>query len=175
MIENKLIITPQTKVGELLDAYPELEKVLFELSPAFAKLKNPILRKTVARVATLQQASVVGRLQVGDVVNRLRREIGQSELSDIESTEETTRIAPDWFDEKKITIRFDAVPLINSGSSPMAEIFSQSAQLKEDEILEVKTPFIPAPIIEKLKERGFESYSIESHDQVSNYFRKTSV
>ena len=40
-----LIISPQTKVGELLDAYPELEKVLFELSPAFSKLKNPILRK----------------------------------------------------------------------------------------------------------------------------------
>jgi hypothetical protein len=94
-------------------------------------------------------------------------------LSDIEKSEETSQIAPDWFGEKKITIRFDAVPLINSGSSPMAEIFNQSSQLKEDEILEVKTPFIPAPIIEKLKERGFESFSIESNEKVLNYFRKT--
>jgi hypothetical protein len=52
MNRSNLIITPQTKVGELLDAYPELESILFELSPAFAKLKNPILRKTVARIAT---------------------------------------------------------------------------------------------------------------------------
>lgn len=172
MNQSKLIITPQTKVGDLLDAYPELEKVLFELSPAFAKLKNPILRKTVARVASLQQASAVGKLQVGDVVNRLRREIGQSDLSDIERSEETPLNAPNWFDEKKITIRFDAVPLINEGQSPMADIFKWSSQLKEGEILEVKTPFIPAPIIEKLKERGFESHSVESGEKVLNYFRK---
>lgn len=174
MNQRKLIITPQTKVGELLDAYPELEKVLFELSPAFAKLKNPILRKTVAKVATLQQASVVGGLQVGDVVNRLRREIGQSELSDIERPEETAQKAPRWFDDKKIAIRFDAVPLINSGASPMSEIFSRASQLKDDEILEVITPFIPAPIIEKLKERGFESYSIEYQNNVLSYFCKPS-
>lgn len=170
--QSKLIITPQTKVGELLDAYPELERVLFELSPAFAKLKNPILRKTVARVATLQQASAVGWLQVGDVVNRLRKEIGQSELSGIENSEGNIQNAPYWFDEKKITIRFDAVPLINEGQSPMADIFKLSSELKTDEILEVKTPFIPAPIIEKLKERGFESYSIESGEKVLNYFHK---
>ena len=30
------------------------------MSPAFEKLKNPILRKTVARVATLAQVAVVG-------------------------------------------------------------------------------------------------------------------
>ena len=64
-VEN-LIISPKTKVGELLDAYPQLESVLFDLSPAFAKLKNPILRKTVARIATLQQAAAVGGLKTDD-------------------------------------------------------------------------------------------------------------
>lgn len=49
-------ITPQTKVGELLDAFPELEETLFSLSPKFKHLKNPMLRKTVAKVATLYQA-----------------------------------------------------------------------------------------------------------------------
>ena len=55
MAESKITISPKTKVGELLDAYPELEPVLMAMSPAFEKLKNPVLRKTVARVATLQQ------------------------------------------------------------------------------------------------------------------------
>jgi hypothetical protein len=49
---NKLI-TPQTKVGELLDAFPELENVLIQIAPPFKKLRNPILRRTVARVTRL--------------------------------------------------------------------------------------------------------------------------
>lgn len=46
-------INPGRKVGELLEAYPWLEETLVGFAPEFAKLKNPILRKTVARVATL--------------------------------------------------------------------------------------------------------------------------
>jgi hypothetical protein len=172
MEKNKLIISPQTKVGELLDAYPDLEKVLFELSPAFAKLKNPILRKTVARIASLQQAAIVGKLKVDDLVNRLRKEVGQEYLSDIQETESSVNIPPAWFDENKITIRFNAIPIINAGNSPMAEIISQSSLLGDDEIFELKAPFIPAPIIDKLKERGFEAFSVQKGDIVLNYFCK---
>ena len=50
--KKDLLITPKTKVGELLDAYPELEPVLMGLAPAFNKLKNPVLRKTIGKVAT---------------------------------------------------------------------------------------------------------------------------
>ncbi len=81
MTTGNLIISPKTKVGELLDAYPQLENILLELSPAFAKLKNPILRKTVGRIATLQQAAAVGGLKTDELVNRLRKEAGQNELA----------------------------------------------------------------------------------------------
>ena len=37
---SKPPITPQTKVAELLDAYPELEDVLVEMAPPFKKLRN---------------------------------------------------------------------------------------------------------------------------------------
>jgi len=59
---EKLFFRPNTKVGELLDTYPQLEAFLLSLSPAFAKLRKPILRKTVARVASLQQTAIVGAL-----------------------------------------------------------------------------------------------------------------
>ena len=86
MTVSKIIISPKTKVGELLDHFPNLESVLMEMSPAFEKLKNPILRKTVARVATLQQVAVVGGLNVNEIVNRLRKEVGQSS-GEADSTE----------------------------------------------------------------------------------------
>ena len=49
------------------------------MSPVFEKLKNPVLRRTVARVATIQQISVVGGIPVDDIINRLRKEVGQTE------------------------------------------------------------------------------------------------
>lgn len=131
MSAPKVLISPKTKVGELLDNFPDLESVLMEMSPAFEKLKNPILRKTVARVATLQQVAVVGGLNVDDIVNRLRKKVGQS-AGDEDSTESEylSGVSPDWFDEAKIITRFDASPIINSGGSPMNEILHQTNLLK---------------------------------------------
>lgn len=172
MNKGNLIITPHTKIGELLDAYPGLEHVLFELSPAFAKLKNPILRKTVAKVATLQQAAIVGKLAVEQVVNRLRMEVGQTALSEVLNEEASFQNPPDWFEETKISLRYDVTPVINAGNSPMAEILSQVKTIKDEEIFELKSPFIPAPIIDKLKEKGFESWSIQEGNSCLNYFHK---
>ncbi len=55
-----LMITPETKVGALLDAYPGIENQLAEWVPAFQKLQNPVLRRTVAKVVSLEQAASVG-------------------------------------------------------------------------------------------------------------------
>lgn len=43
-MENELIITPKTKVLQLIEAYPQLEAVLIGYVPAFKKLQNPVLR-----------------------------------------------------------------------------------------------------------------------------------
>lgn len=42
---EKLIITPKTKIYDLLESYPHLEAVLIATAPQFKKLKNPVLRK----------------------------------------------------------------------------------------------------------------------------------
>ncbi|HEX3010236.1 MAG TPA: DUF1858 domain-containing protein [Bacteroidales bacterium] len=170
---DKLIITPKTKVGEMLDAFPQLEAVLLELSPSFAKLKNPILRKTVARVASLQQAAVVGGLKVDVLVNRLRKEVGQGMFSENTETGSYTSAAkPDWLSEAKIKQSFDATPVINSGGSPMADILNKAQSLKPDEILELKTPFVPAPIIDLLTGKGFKTFSTAKGGEVTTYIIK---
>ncbi|MDP3024316.1 MAG: DUF1858 domain-containing protein [candidate division Zixibacteria bacterium] len=170
MSEKKLIISPKTKVGELLDAFPQLENVLLELSPSFAKLKNPILRKTVARIASLQQAAIIGGLKVDELVNRLRKEVGQAAFN--EETENSQYILvspPDWFDAAKVSQRFDASPIINAGGSPMSDILGLTHQLQTGEIFELHTPFIPAPIIDMLKNRGFKVYSVQKSEVVVSY------
>jgi hypothetical protein len=173
MNSDRLRITPKTKIGELLEAYPELESVLTGMSPVFNKLKNPVLRKTVAKVATIQQISVVGGIPVEDIINRLRKETGQ-EIDMDNSFEEITSPTkpPAWFNELKITQHYDATPVINSGESPMAEVLKRSASLGNGEILELKTPFVPAPILEMLRNKKFLVYSVKKDETIINYILK---
>ncbi len=84
-----------TKVGELLDAYPKLEEELIRINPKFKKLKNPILRRTVAKIATLAQAAKVGGMDPVELVNLLRKAVGQPPLQGVEYTEEESE-APVW-------------------------------------------------------------------------------
>ena len=170
---EKVIISPKTKVGELLDAYPELESVLMDMSPAFEKLKNPILRKTVARVATLQQIAIVGNLKVDDIVNRLRKETGQiGETSGRQDKDYISDTEPEWFDRKKITLTLNATSIINSGGSPMNDILQKSRSLKHEEIFELMTPFVPAPIIDKLKTMGYRIFCVQTGDSVICYISR---
>jgi hypothetical protein len=170
---QKFTITPKTKVGELLDNFPELEKVLMEMSPAFEKLKNPILRKTVAKVATLQQIAAVGGLKVDDIVNRLRKETGQEAADESSADSEfLSSETPDWFAENKIISVLDATPVINTGGSPMNDILAQASLLNAGEIFELKTPFIPAPIIDMLRKKGFKVHCIRKGDHVLSFFSR---
>lgn len=168
---NKLIITPKTRVGELLDSYPELEPVLMELSPAFNKLKNPVLRKTVAKVATLQQAARLGNIPVTEVINTLRMEVGQQLFEGEVSDNDINYEEPGWFDPGKVLVTFDASPMIESGQNPMHEVLTHLEQTKAGEIFLLLTPFVPAPIIELISKRGYSHYCMASdHGQCATYF-----
>jgi hypothetical protein len=59
-------INAKTKVDELLKQYPFLENFLITLSPKFKGLKNPIMRKTMGKVATLEMAASISGLNLDD-------------------------------------------------------------------------------------------------------------
>lgn len=173
-MNNNLNITPKTKIGELLDAYPQLEETLIRLSPEFSKLKNPILRKTIAKIATLQQAAAMGKINITVLINTLRKDAGLSATeSSNTSDEHKNNEIPAWIDETKITIVFNATPAIIAGEHPMPEIMSKAGTLKENEIMEFHTPFYPAPLIDILKSKGFQVFGLEINASLyKNYVRK---
>ena len=68
-------INPKTKIDELLKQYPFLEEFLITLSPKFKGLKNPIMRKTMGKVATLEMASKISGLNLDSLITLLTAEI----------------------------------------------------------------------------------------------------
>ncbi|HKQ97264.1 MAG TPA: DUF1858 domain-containing protein, partial [Candidatus Polarisedimenticolia bacterium] len=67
-------IAADTRVGELLDAYPTLLPVF--VSSGFAPLANPLLRRTVARGVSVAQACRMHGLALEPFLDRLRRALG---------------------------------------------------------------------------------------------------
>lgn len=164
---KELIITPKTKVSDMLEAYPQLEEKLIETAPQFKKLKNPILRKTIAQVTTLSQAAIVGGMKVEELVIALRKEIGQ----DLEIIEDQKMVSyvyeqPDWYNENKIAYTIDAREMLNKGEHPVHEVMAAIKGLKENEILEVIFPFLPAPLMDKTLSAGHKNWitTIENNE-----------
>jgi hypothetical protein len=169
--QHALLITPKTRVGELLDTYPELEPVLMDLAPAFKKLQNPILRRTVGKVATLQQAATVGNVSISEIINTLRLEVGQALFDETGMQAEINETEPDWFNNEKIKARFDATPLINAGQNPMQEVLENLEKTSQEDIFLLITPFIPAPIIELISKKGYSHYCLNiDHEVFHTYF-----
>ena len=163
-------INLQTKIAALLESYPELEDKLIELSPVFAKLRNPVLRKTVAKVTSIQQAAAIAGISAPSLVIELRKGAGfpisESDLNQFDHTDIEPQ--PDWFNKNSISIYYDARPIINAGQSPMQEILSLASKLENGKILHFTTPFKPIPILDILKSKGFLVWSDDNSNYIIN-------
>lgn len=154
-------ILPSTKVGALLDRYPQLEEVLIGLAPPFRKLKNPLLRKGVSRVASLQHAAVVGGMSVGELVNKLRTAVGQSVIApeDFPGAVSYFSDRPEWFDAARIVASIDE-RAADPDRMPIASVLQGAARLHSTEIIELITTFVPAPGIDILRRKGYLVWSV---------------
>lgn len=171
-MNTPLDINANTKIGALLEAYPHLEDVLLSLSPSFAKLKNPVLRKTVGRIASLRQAAEIGGINIGEMVTMLRKAAGMEVVVNNEVIGNMSSFSkPQWLAENNISITFDASDIIDKGGSPMKIILEKADQLQAGEVMLLITPFIPVPIIELLESKGFQCWAHNEENSIYTYIK----
>ena len=173
MDQKKIIISPKTKVLALIEAYPQLEETLISYVPAFEKLKNPILRKTVAKIATLQQAAGIGNVKVEELINVLRKEVGQDLIASAAEQEINTTM-PTWYDPSKVSQQTDIRPMLAAGEQPVNQVMADLHKLEPGVIYRVIAPFVPAPLIEKAASLNIEHWlKKESEELFLVHFRKS--
>ena len=173
MIRDNIEITPSTKVNDLLDTYPELEEILIGIAPPFKKLKNPLLRKSVARVATIKHISSVGNVPLNELINKLRMAVGQSVTDDSYEDEDYFLDKPDWFSEDKISLSFNEEKLGDKDKMTLVTMLQEAKNVKEGEIIELTTRFLPAPGIDRMKSKGYSVWTVKQEDDlIKSYFVK---
>ena len=170
--DNKPQITPETKVGELLDNFPELEEKLIEIAPPFRRLKNKVLRRTVAKITTLKQAAKVGNVSLSELVNKLRKTAGQLEI-EIDDEKSTIVPKPEWVKDENIKTIYNASIDLDSGQQPITRVTKEINKLNKDDIYLLITPFLPAPLIKIIEDKGCITYSAKiNKNHVQTFIKK---
>jgi hypothetical protein len=174
MTKGSIEITPSTKVNDLLDAYPELEETLIGIAPPFKKLKNPFLRRAVARVATMKHISSVGNVPLNELINTLKEAVGQSVAADSYYEDENYfSDRPDWFATEKISLSVNEEKLEDKDKMTLVTILREAKHVKRGEIIELITTFLPAPGIDTLKAKGYSVWTMKEEDgSIRSYFLK---
>ncbi|MCP5051391.1 MAG: DUF1858 domain-containing protein [bacterium] len=173
MSPGHIDINPSVTVHNLLEAYPELEDVLIGIAAPFKKLKNPFLRKTVAKVATLKHIASVGGVPLDKLIARLREAVGQSESTQSYDDQDYFGEQPDWFSPDKVVLTVDEAKVEDKDKMTLVVILKEAKNVKKGEIIELLTSFLPAPGIDILKSKGYSVWTRkESDDMIRSYFLK---
>jgi DUF438 domain-containing protein len=76
---DKMEISAKTKIDDLLKSFPFLLDFFINKSPKFKHLKNPMMRKTIGKVATLKQVAEMGNLDLSALVAEIKATIQSAE------------------------------------------------------------------------------------------------
>lgn len=170
---TKIEITPSVTVHELLKAYPELEEVLIGIAPPFKKLKNPILRRTITKVATLKHIASVGGVPLNDLLSKLREAVGQPPLSESFVEPDYFCEQPAWFSPEKVVCSVNEAKVKDKDKMAISVLLKEAKRINKGEIIELITSFLPAPGIDTMKNKGFSAWTIKENDTlIKSYFFK---
>ncbi len=186
------------KVSSLLAQYPSALDVLVAASPAFEKLKNPLLRRMFASRVSIEQAARIGGVSTESLMASLRNECDiakpeEKPMTTLHSAPNANTLSGAWSlstapgepyndvllrrDEKPNVDDMDVVHLdvredLAQNQDPFRKIMRAVKQLDSGQVLHLVNGFEPVPLYDVLANRGF-SHRTEYLDGVWHvYFFK---
>ncbi|SFV58717.1 hypothetical protein MNB_SV-8-1331 [hydrothermal vent metagenome] len=166
-------ITLETKIADLLNDYEGMKDILIKINPKFKKLNNPVLRRTLAKIAGVKQAAIVGGMDPVDLLNQLREAVGQAPVDvrtpkgEVEAEE-----APEWIlKESKQTL--NANEILDEERNPLAELHKALKAIDEGEVITIEADFQPEPLMDEMLKAGHEVFAREvAQDHFITYIKK---
>lgn len=171
-----IIINANTKIAQLLKGHPDALEAIISIDSKFSKLRNPLLRKLLARRTSISMASKIAGVQVTDFFDKLKPLGFEIDTATLPLIEEKTAL-PQFISQLTTAqiIDFDVRELLASGKDPLTLILDKVKSVKPGEALKVINTFEPVPLIKMLEKQGFDVYAdLISNDLVETYFYKKS-
>lgn len=155
-----------TVVADAIKADPGVVDRLIALSPKFRRLRNPVLRRTMARLATIADAARIAGLPVERVLSAANG-VPASRTDDgapaPEAPAPAVEAEPDWFGvvDEANAARIDVRLMLEAGQDPLRDIMGAARRVADGGTLIVDAPFDPAPLRRVLAKKGFVSFARE--------------
>lgn len=171
-----MVVQASDRVATLLDRDERLLEVLVEASPEFERLRNPLTRRVMGRLVTLEQAARIARIDPEQLVTRLNHALG--EPLPAASTPAPSTATPAQADEaprsspppvlavlpaERIT-DLDVRDALRRGEEPFSQIMAAKAALPPDGVLRLRAIFEPAPLYAVLGKQGFAHWTEQLAD-----------
>jgi uncharacterized protein (DUF2249 family) len=155
-------ILASSKISEVLKRYPDLLEVLVDLTPAFGKLRNPVLRRVQTRLVTVQQAAGIAEIDPGQLVRTLNQAVGISPPDHVPNDFAATmasRKRPIWLDAAPVVRELDVRAMLEKGQEPFRLITGTAREVQEREVLRLVANFEPLPLYDALAKQGFSHWA----------------
>lgn len=147
-------------VGAVLARDTALIDVFVRHSPHFEKLRNPVLRRMMARLVTVEQAAGVAGVAADLLVRDLNAALGVDTAAAHEqpvpcdvpsgSAPAAREAPPGRLREVELDLRED----LRLGREPFARIMAAVGALGDDQVLHLRAIFEPVPLYAVLGRRG---------------------
>jgi uncharacterized protein (DUF2249 family) len=171
------VIRADECVADVLRRDERLIDVFVHASPAFERLRNPLLRRTMARLVTVEQAARIGGVAPELLLHRLNREVGYAAEAAMEPA--TGSATPTYRDEDPtMTLASPAaMPLalqslaadrlvdvdvrddLRAGREPFSRIMAARRALPAGHVLRLRAIFEPAPLYQVMAKQGLDHWT----------------
>lgn len=160
-------ILASDKISDILKRHPDLLEVLVELSPAFAKLRNPVVRRVQTRLVTVAQAASIAGLEPPDLTHRLNMAAGITHSpgdSAVTPNTNAKAIEPDWLQGVTVAQELDARPIMERGEEPFKQIVTTAQSVASGSAFRLIAGFEPSPLYGVLEKQGFAHFTQRQAD-----------
>ncbi|HEY0838728.1 MAG TPA: DUF2249 domain-containing protein, partial [Vulgatibacter sp.] len=182
------MIRADDRVSSVLARAPALLEVFLQTSPSFAMLKNPMARKTMAKLVTIEQAARVAGVEAQVLLARLNAALGEGGDGSATKAPEGaaapltprplppgTAPAPPGLLETPDSrlLDLDVRDDLRAGKEPLRQILEAVRGLPEGNVFRLRAIFEPAPLYDVLAKQGFGHFTerLDAEDWRVWFFR----
>lgn len=151
-------------IHAVLAKHEHLLDVLVATSPAFEKLRNAAMRRTMARLVTVEQAARIGRVDPTVLLDRLNRAVehpGAPLVDPMPAAAPTPDVDPSHVPgalrriPSALVIECDVREDLRAGREPFHRIMDAARATPDGGLLKVRATFEPAPLYAVLAKQRF--------------------
>ncbi|MEX2572096.1 MAG: DUF2249 domain-containing protein [Gemmatimonadota bacterium] len=168
-----MVIRRDDRVADVISRNGGVLEALVAASPIFQRLRNPLMRRTMGRLATIEQAARVAGLDPDELVSRLNGVMGGSgaaqcqddlHADELDKEDDVTRTdgrlptALAAMGEERI-LDLDVRENLRNGEEPFSRIMAARREVPSGGVLRLRAIFEPVPLYAVMAKQGFAHWT----------------